>query len=56
VVEVLIKAYLGVTQCKAPEGESEQAYGRRLYKVAIRAGNFISMEDLTTLFTEGLPE
>jgi hypothetical protein len=28
--EVLVQAYLGVTQCKALEGESEQAYGRRL--------------------------
>jgi hypothetical protein len=54
--EVLVQAYLGVTQCKALEGESEQAYGRRLYKAAIRAGNVVSMEDLTTLFTEGLPE
>jgi hypothetical protein len=54
--EVLVKDYLGVTQCKALEGESEQAYGHRLQKAAIRAGNVFSMEDLTTLFTEGLPE
>jgi hypothetical protein len=53
--EILVEAYLGVTQCKALEGESEQVYGRRLYKAAIRAGNVVSMEDLTTLFTEGLP-
>ena len=53
--EVLVEAYLGVTQCKALEGEPEQAYGRRLYKAAIRAGNVVSMEDLATLFTEGLP-
>jgi hypothetical protein len=44
-----------VTQCKALEGEFEQAFGRRLCKAAIRAGNVVSMEDLTTLFTEGLP-
>jgi hypothetical protein len=50
-----VEAYHGVTQCKALEGESEQAFGRRLYKAAIRAGNVVSMEDLTTLFTEGLP-
>jgi hypothetical protein len=36
--EVLVQAYLLVTQCKALEGKSEQAYGRRLYKAAIRAG------------------
>lgn len=53
--EILVEAYHGVTQCKALEGESEQAFGRRLYKAAIRAGNVVSMEDLTTLFTEGLP-
>jgi hypothetical protein len=54
--EVLVRAYLGVKQCKALEGDSEQAYGRRLYKAAFRAGNVVSMEDLTTLQTEVLPE
>jgi hypothetical protein len=53
--EILVEAYHGLTQCKALEGESEQAFGRRLCKAAIRAGNVVSMEDLTTLFTEGLP-
>jgi hypothetical protein len=53
--EILVEAYHVVTQCKALEGESDQAFGRRLYKAAIRAGNLVSMEDLTTLFTEGFP-
>jgi hypothetical protein len=44
-----------VTQCKAREGETEQAYGDRLYKAAIRAGNVINLGDLTTIFMEGLP-
>jgi hypothetical protein len=30
--EVLVQASLGVTQCKAIDGEWERAYGRRLYK------------------------
>jgi hypothetical protein len=54
--EVLVQAYLGVTQRKSIDGESEQAYGRRLYKADIRAGNVISVEDLTTFFNKGLPE
>ena len=53
--EVLVEAYLGVTQCKALEGESEQAYGRRLYKAAIRAGNVVSMEDLDSCFLKACP-
>jgi hypothetical protein len=49
------QAYIAVTTAKQVEKETEIAFGRRLHRLAIRAGNFIDRQDLTTIYVEGLP-
>jgi hypothetical protein len=51
----LAQAYLAVTTAKQAEKETEKAFGRRLHRLAIRAGNVIDKQDLTTIYVEGLP-
>ena len=53
--EALTQAYLAVTTARLLEGETEKAFGHRLYKASIRAGNVVSKMDLKTIFVEGLP-
>jgi hypothetical protein len=53
--EALTEAYMAVTGARLSEGETEKAFGHRLYKLAIRAGNFIPKDDLRAIFIEGLP-
>ena len=51
----LAKAYLTVSTAKQLDGEDERAFGRRLQRAAIRAGNVINKRDLKTIYVEGLP-
>jgi hypothetical protein len=51
----LAQAYIAVTTAKQAEKETEKAFGRRLHRLAIRAGNVIDKQDLTTIYVEGLP-
>jgi hypothetical protein len=51
----LADAYIAVTTAKQAEKETEKAFGRRLHRLAIRAGNIIDKQDLTTIYVEGLP-
>ena len=51
----LAKAYLTVSTAKQLEGEDERAFGRRLQRAAIRAGNVVNKRDLKTIYVEGLP-
>jgi hypothetical protein len=51
----LSQAYIAVTTAKLAEKETEKAFGRRLNRLAIRAGNVIDKQDLTTIYVEGLP-
>ena len=53
--DALSQAYMAVTTAKMADGETEQAFGHRLYRAAIRAGNVVSKTDLKTIFLEGLP-
>jgi hypothetical protein len=52
----LAQAYIAVTTAKQTEKETEKAFGRRLHRLAIRAGNVIDKQDLTTIYVEGLPK
>jgi hypothetical protein len=51
----LSQAYMAVTTAKQAEKETEKSFGRRLHRLAIRAGNVIDKRDLTTIYVEGLP-
>jgi hypothetical protein len=51
----LAKAYMAVTTAKQAEGEGERAFGRRLHRLAIKAGNVVAKRDLKTIYVEGLP-
>jgi hypothetical protein len=51
----LAKSYITVSTARQLEGEDERAFGRRLQRAAIRAGNFIDKRDLKTIYVEGLP-
>jgi hypothetical protein len=51
----LAQAYIAVTTTKQAEKETEKAFGRRLHRLAIRAGNVIDKQDLTIIYVEGLP-
>jgi hypothetical protein len=51
----LAEAYIPVTTANQAEKETEKAFGRHLHRLAIRAGNFIDKQDLTTIYVEGLP-
>jgi hypothetical protein len=51
----LADAYIAVTTAKQAEKETEKAFGRRLHRLAIRAGNIIDKQDLTTIYVERLP-
>jgi hypothetical protein len=51
----LAQAYIAVTTAKQAEKETEKSFGRRLHRLAIRAGNVIDKQDLTTIYVEGLP-
>jgi hypothetical protein len=50
----LAQAYMAVTTAKQAENEGEKAFGRRLHRLAIKAGNVIDKRDLTTIYVEGL--
>jgi hypothetical protein len=49
------QAYMAFTTANQAEKETENAFGRRLHRLAIRAGNVINKQDLTTIYVEGLP-
>jgi hypothetical protein len=51
----LAKAYMAATTARMLEGEDERAFGRRLHRAAIRAGNVIDKSNLKTIYVEGLP-
>jgi hypothetical protein len=51
----LAEAYIAFTTEKQAEKETEKAFGRRLHRLAIRAGNVIDKQDLTNIYVEGLP-
>jgi hypothetical protein len=51
----LAKAYMAATTAKMLDGEDERAFGRRLHRAAIRAGNVIDKTNLKTIYVEGLP-
>jgi hypothetical protein len=53
--EALTEAYMAVTGARLLEGETEKAFGHRLNKLLIMAGNFIPKEDLRAISIEGLP-
>jgi hypothetical protein len=48
------KAYIAVSSAKQLEGENERAFGRRLQRAAIRAGNSMDERDLKIIYVEGL--
>jgi hypothetical protein len=48
----LAKAYITVSTERQLEGEDERAFGRRLQRVAIRAGNVVNKRDLKTIYVE----
>jgi hypothetical protein len=50
----LSRAYMAVTTAKQAENEGEKSFGRRLHRLAIKAGNVIDKRDLTTIYVEGL--
>lgn len=50
----LARAYVAVTTAKQAENEGERAFGRRLHRLAIKAGNVVDKRDLTTIYVEGL--
>jgi hypothetical protein len=50
----LAHAYIAVTTAKQAENEGEKAFGHRLHRLAIKAGNVIDKRDLTTIYVEGL--
>jgi hypothetical protein len=45
----LSQAYVAITTAKQAENETERSFGRRLHRLAIRAGNVIDKQDLTTI-------
>jgi hypothetical protein len=45
---------MAVTTAEQEENEGERAFGRRLHRLAIKAGNFIDKRDLTTIYVVGL--
>jgi hypothetical protein len=51
----LARAYMAATTAKMLEGEDERAFGRRLHRAAIRAGNVIDKSNLKTIYVEGFP-
>jgi hypothetical protein len=51
----LAKAYLTVCTAKQLEGEDERAFGRRLQRAEIRAGNVANKRDMKTIYVEGHP-
>jgi hypothetical protein len=50
-----VQDYISVRTTKQAEKETEKAFGRRLYRLAIRAGNVIDKQDLTTIYVKGFP-
>jgi hypothetical protein len=46
---------MAVTTAKQAEGEGERAFGRRLHRLAIKAGNVVSKRDIKTIHVERLP-
>jgi hypothetical protein len=52
--EEVARAYMAVTTAKQAENEGERAFGRRLHRLAIKAGNDIYKWDLTTIYVKGL--
>jgi hypothetical protein len=52
----LAQAYMAVTTAKQAGNEGEKAFGHRLHRLAIKAGNVIDKRDLTTIYVEGLPQ
>jgi hypothetical protein len=46
---------MAVTTAKEAEGEGERVFGRRLYRLAIKAGNVVAKRYLKTIYVEGLP-
>jgi hypothetical protein len=46
---------MAVTTAKQAEGEEERAFGRRLHRLAIKAGNVVAKRDLKTSYLGGLP-
>jgi hypothetical protein len=51
----LAHAYMTVTTARQLDGEDERAFGRRLQRAAIRAGNVVDKTNLKTIYVEGLP-
>jgi hypothetical protein len=51
----LSQAFMAVTIAKKSEKESRKSFGRRLHRLAIRAGNDIDKRILTTIYVEGSP-
>jgi hypothetical protein len=54
VEDELARAYMALTTAKQAENEGERAFGRRLHRLAIEAGNVVESHDLTTIYVEGL--
>jgi hypothetical protein len=50
----LSRAYMAVTTAKQAKNEGEKSFGRRLHRLAIKAGNVVHKRDLTTIYVEGL--
>jgi hypothetical protein len=46
---------MAATTANMLDGEDESAFGCRLHRAAIRAGNFIDKTNLKTVYVEGLP-
>jgi hypothetical protein len=53
--EELAKAYHAAASARQNDGEDEKAFGRRLQRAAILAGNVLDQMNLKTIFIEGLP-
>jgi hypothetical protein len=51
----LARAYMTLTTARQLDGEDERAFGRRLQRAAIRAGNVVDKTNLKTIYVEGLP-
>jgi hypothetical protein len=51
----LAKAYMAATTAKMLDGEDERAFGRRLHRAAIQAGNVIDKTNMKTIYVKGLP-
>jgi hypothetical protein len=45
---------MAVTTSKQAENEGKKSFGRRLHRLAIKAGNVVDKRDLTTIYVEML--